>query len=167
MADNIVARDLMRPSFIRLGRQHLLRETMGIVLDQLRRRETARVLIVLDPDGSYAGALTTRGLLKALLPEWMQDEEVDPAAEDFEARLLEAMRERLDWSVDRVMDRDKPTVGPETRLPRLIEIMRDGRLDAMPVLDKGRVLGVIYLSDVFNAAAGLALSAQQEGAAHE
>lgn len=160
MAENIVARDLLKGSFLRLGAGHTLREALGILVDPQVQREGPRILIVLHPDGSFAGLLTTRALLRALAPEWAFDEgaAADPAG--IEARLLATMPDRLDLTVGDAMVRDVPAAKPDDRLPRLIGYLAEKRLECLPVIENDRVLGVVHLTDVFNAVAGLALAAQ-------
>ena len=164
MAKNITARDLMKLSFLRLGSEHSLREALGILLDTEAGVGGQRVLIVLGADGSFAGTLTTRSLLHALLPLWVDEQLATTDEVQFERRLLSAMEGKLDLKVGQAMQRDVPTVGFDDRLPHLIEIMQDKRLDCVPVLDGERVVGVVFLTDVFNAAAALALATQTDTA---
>lgn len=161
MAPDITARDLMRLAFLRLGAAHTLREALAILLDpEAQQADGPRVLVVLHPDGTFAGTLTMRFLLRALTPHWATDEESDDM--DFEARLLAAVQDRLDLKVTEAMNRDALTVGPDERLPRLVEAMQEKRLDCVPVIEDDRVAGVIFLTDVFSAAARLALGSQSD-----
>ncbi|HUT23078.1 MAG TPA: CBS domain-containing protein [Sumerlaeia bacterium] len=164
MAENIRAKDLMRLSFLRLGAGHTLREALSILLDPQTREDGCRVLIVLNPDAGFAGILTTRYLLRALVPDWVREETDFEDNLAFEKRLLDSMEEKLEMKVAEAMNRDVPTATPGDRLPRLIECMQDKRLDCLPVVEQGRVVGVIHLTDVFNAAARLALAAQTDDA---
>jgi CBS domain-containing protein len=170
MKQKIAARDLMTLTFLRLGSGHTLREALGILLDPQAPESAPRVLIVLNPDGTFAGTLSTRFLLRALVPEWVEREDESPEKEtpggnpleeeaDYGKRLLHSMQERLNLKVGQAMNPDVPTVGPGECLPRLIELIHTKRLDCLPVLDNGRVVGVVYVADIFNAAAQLALQA--------
>ena len=165
MAGNVTAQDLMKPTFMRLGAVHTLREAMGILLEPQARHNEPRTLIILNPDGSFAGLLTTRHLLKALLEEWAADHGDAPNDERLEQELPVVLEKRLTLHVTEAMHRDAPVVSPQERLPRLMELMRDKRLDCVPVVEKDHVVGVVYLSDVFNAAAQLALAGQSDTAA--
>lgn len=158
MAKNITVQDLMRPTFLRLGAGHTLREALGILLDPQARREDPRVLIVLNADGSFAGILTPRDLLKALLPEGPTDTEVNQSVQVFEQSLIATLPDKLNAKVTEAMRRDVPTVASGQRLAKLIQILQENRLECVPVLDQGRVIGLVHLTDVFNAAAGLALA---------
>jgi CBS domain-containing protein len=162
MAEQIVARDLLKGSFLRLGAGHTLREALGILLDPQTQREAPRTLIVLNPDGSFAGLLTTRALLRALAPEWIFDDAAGANPSGIETRLLATIPARLDVTVGEAMIRDVPAVRPDDRLPQLIGYLTGRRLECLPVIENDRVLGVIHLTDVFNAAGGLALAAQSD-----
>ncbi|MFW5864169.1 MAG: HPP family protein [bacterium] len=148
----------MKQSFLRLGAAHTLHEALGILLDPQTRDKGPRILIVLNPDGTFAGTLTTRYLLKALLPVWVTDEGGAADSLEFEQRLLQSMQEKLGTKVSEAINRNIPAVSPEERLPRIMKIMQERRLDCLPVIEKDRVLGVIHITDLFNAAAQLALS---------
>ena len=159
MPPDITAQDLMRPNFLRIGAGHTLREALGILLDPQTRRRGTTVLFVLRPEGTLAGVLTTRTLLRALIPDWAQQEPsegIDIPA--FEKRLLGEIQNQLDRRVTEAMATDFETALPSDRLAVLIERMQTKRLECMPVLESDRVVGVIYLTDVFNAAAQLALT---------
>ena len=161
--ENLEAKDLMRRSFLRLGSEHTLREALGILLATLKRPGGPRVLSILNPDGSFAGILTTRYLLKALVPDWVREDEAVPEEIEFEQHLLTTMRDKLDLQIQDAMNRDVSTVSPTDRLPLLIEKLRDKHAGCLPVLENERLVGIIYLTDVFNAAAGLALTSKDEG----
>ncbi|MBN1867073.1 CBS domain-containing protein [Candidatus Sumerlaeota bacterium] len=163
MADEIVARDLVRSVFLRVGTDHTLRETLGVLLDPLARGQRPRVLIVLNTDCSFAGLLTTRDILRTLLPDWIDDTDPREENEDaFEPRLLDALRSRLDVKVVAAMKTDVSVAAPSDRLPTLLSTMLSQRVDSIPVLDGGRILGVVHLADVFSACARLALASQAD-----
>lgn len=161
--ENLQARDLMRRSFLRLGSEHTLREALGILLATLKRPGGPRVLSILNTDGSFVGILTTRYLLKALVPDWVRDNKVEPEELKFEHHLLSSMREKLDLKIKDAMNRNISPVSPTDRLPILIDKLRDKHAGCLPVLENERLVGIIYLTDIFNAAAGLALTAKEEG----
>ena len=162
MPQNLTVNDLMKPLFLRLGASHTLREAMGILLDPQARREDPRVLIVLNADGSFGGILTARDLLKALLPNGAPEMGEKEDADAFAHHLLQTLPEKLNLKVTSAMRSNVPTVTPTHRLPHLIHILQEYRLECVPVVDQGRVLGLVHLTDVFNAAASLALASQPQ-----
>lgn len=162
MAENITARDLMRPTFLRMGAAHTLREAMGVLLDPQARREDPRVIFVLNSDGTLAGVLSPKDLLNYLLGEWAKRGSASPTAKEGEgeSQILIGLQEKLNESVSLALNRDVPIASPDDRLPRLIHAMQSKRLECLPVVEGGRVVGLVLLTDVFNAAAALALGAQ-------
>jgi CBS domain-containing protein len=161
--ENLTARALMRVSFLRLGSQHTLREALGILLDPQARREDPKVLIILNGDGSFAGLLSPKDLLRAALPDSAHGPE--PSARPTgDQNLLVLLRDKLSCPVSQAMNREVPVASPDDRLPRLIERMYPQRLECIPVVEKGRILGLVHLTDVFNEAARLALASHTEPA---
>ena len=108
---SLTARDLMKPAYLRLGAGHSLREALSILLDTQLRRDQPRVLIILNGDGSFGGILTTRYLLRAILPEWIA--QGVPEGEAFESKLMEALSGKLEMPVNMAMNADVPPVLPE------------------------------------------------------
>jgi Mg/Co/Ni transporter MgtE len=162
----------MNQTFLRLSASHTLREALGILLDPEAPESAPRVLIVLNPNGSFAGTLSALSLLRALAPEWTEsatedDEQGGPGAERHAGgedtapgkQMLHAMQDRLNLKVGHAVNSNVPAVSPDERLERLIQLIHQRHLDCLPVLDGGRVVGVVYVADIFNAAASLALQA--------
>ncbi len=158
MNNNIIARELMRPSFIRLGKKHTLREALAIVLANQTRGEADKILIVLDKDSSFSGILTTRNLLRVLLPEDIINGDSNLPSEEI---LFNAMHDKSQLPVDHALTPNIPLIGPETRLLELIQIMHQQYLEVLPVVENKKLVGVIYLTDVFKAASELALATQE------
>jgi CBS domain-containing protein len=161
MAKNTTARDLMKMSFLRLGSDHTLSEALGILRDPLSTYEGPKTLIILDRDGALVGMVTIRHLLKALLGPWVEDAKASGNYAFDEPSLLHAVEKTLGASLATAMISDIPAAHPDDRLIRLMELMDDKRLDCIPVVDDtGRVLGIVYLIDVFNAISRTALSSE-------
>ncbi len=152
----------MKTSFLRVGTTHTLREALAILLSPTSRSEGPRVFVILNLDGTFAGTLSLHYLLKALVPDWAFDDAQLTDPKVFEEKLLAAMPERLDMTVSEAMKQDQTFATPTDRLPKLIQLMQSRELQCLPVLDNNRVAGVLYLNDVFRAAAHLALTAQSE-----
>ncbi len=159
VADNVTAQDLMRMSFLRLGQGHTLREALGVLRDPLATYHGPHTLLVLDSEGALAGMLTIRYLLKALLGDWVAEQKGLAGGFD-EVAMIHAVEKNLSRPLSDAMIGDIPTASPDDRLLTLMERVADKRLDCIPVVSEegGRVLGVLYLTDIFNAAAQLALA---------
>ncbi len=162
-SQQIRARDLMKQAFLRLGAGHVLNEALAILLDPQSRRSGPRLLIVLNPDGSFAGTLSARDLLASLVPDWIHEGANGETKETQERRLLGDIRNNLGLLVSDAMNRETPTVSLDDPLPVLAKLMREKYLESLPVLEEGRVRGIVQLVDVFSAVARLALAPRQDG----
>lgn len=56
--------------------------------------------------------------------------------------------EVLDWSVDRAMTSPAVTVDPDTRVYRALAMMTQRRIRHLPVLDGGRLVGLVSIGDL-------------------
>jgi CBS domain-containing membrane protein len=149
MDDRTTARELMRTRFPKLPETATLRDALAAHLETAEDPDPAGALAIVAPDGSFRGLLTADGLLRALLGE----AEAPPAEE-----LLRVASDRLTAPVAEVMRRDPPVVGPDDGLPALMARAVDPDLEAVPVVEGGRIVGLVGRGDVFLAAASLALS---------
>ena len=65
--------------------------------------------------------------------------------------MLAAMYEFLDWRVGDVMTRDVVAIDPETPLARVEELFDTHDFDALPVVERGALVGVVAKLDVLRA----------------
>ena len=84
-------------------------------------------LVVSHPDGSVAGILSERDIMRALA-------ELGGAA--FDARVSEHMTA------------DVTTCGRSTTVEEVMQMMTDGRFRHLPVCEDGRLVGLISIGDV-------------------
>ncbi|MBC9248477.1 HPP family protein [Paracoccus sp. 11-3] len=54
---------------------------------------------------------------------------------------------------EQIMSRDVPTAAPDTMVAALLPLMADGETDAVPVLDQGRIVGIVTRTDLIAALA--------------
>ncbi|NNC90196.1 MAG: CBS domain-containing protein [Akkermansiaceae bacterium] len=154
----ITARSLMKTDFRTIESDRPLREAMELLLDFGDQRPPLPV-VVMHADGSFAGLITPRALFKGLLRK-LRPEEVAALPEP---DLLAAMDGQLDLPVAEAMVRDMPRAYLDDRLITLMKINCEHRQEFTPVLEDDRVLGIIYLTDIFHAAASLAITHDAEG----
>jgi acetoin utilization protein AcuB len=127
---------------------------LGTAVDVMRTKHV-RHLPVVDDDGQIVGILTDRDLRHAVL---------EPAAETYLStegrRQARGLSERLaDLRVRNVMTWGVVTVRPETSLAHAALIMSEQRVGSLPVVELGRVVGLLTEADVLRAVArGGALS---------
>jgi CBS domain-containing protein len=93
---------------------------------QLMSRQGIGSVLVLS-DGSIAGILSERDIVRALA-------EHGPGC--------------LDRPVSELMTSHVVTCGPEERVDRVMALMTDGRFRHVPVIEQGRLVGLISIGDV-------------------
>jgi CBS domain-containing protein len=153
----------MSTSFRSLPADRALREAICILLDMRTETKGTPNLVVTETDGSFAGLLTPRSLLQALLKSWQPDESLRRDEAWLAHSLLQLVRGRLDTAIGELMIRDLPRAQPGDRLLRLVELISDRRLECVPVVEDERPVGVLLQADVFRAAAGLVLAPDEAG----
>ncbi len=109
------------------------------VTDALRtmRRRGVRRLPVLDDNGRMVGIVSEKDLLYAA---------PSPAT----SLSIYELHDRLTrLTVDEVMSREVITVGPDTPLEEAARIMTDHKIGGLPVMEDGRLVGIITETDIF------------------
>ena len=145
----ITAKDVMRTDY------HVLEPDMPLseAISLFRRaslEESRRVfgMPVVDNSGRLAGMLSMYDILLYVRPKhirvWGEMEE------DLPEGLFDASLERLRslW-VEDLMTPDVLTIDPETHILRIIDIMIKKHIRRIPAVQEERILGVVYISDVF------------------
>jgi acetoin utilization protein AcuB len=131
-------RDFMTKDPVTIREDDLLRPAVEIVM--VRR---IRHLPVLDGGGSLVGIVTDRDIQKTL-PSPLSA----AAREEYEA-LLETT------PVSRIMTRDVITVGPDDLAAEAVETLLSDKIDGLPVLENGRLVGIFTVRDALRAFLGL------------
>jgi acetoin utilization protein AcuB len=131
-------REFMTKDPVTLREDDLLRQAVEIVM--VRR---IRHIPVLDASGRLVGIVTDRDVQKTL-PSPLSA----AAPEEYEA-ILETT------SVARVMTRDVITVGPDDFAAEAVETLLASRIDGLPVLEDGRLVGIFTVRDALRAYLGL------------
>ncbi len=162
MAENVLAKDFMIRTFRRIAPDRPLGEAVDLLRDSVAEEDGARVVAVIDGDGSFLGILTPRSVLGALVRDWRPESGSGGDPTRLEAGLLEAVRARLARPSREGILPDVPGFAPADRLLRLMKGMSDRRLEWAPVVEEGRILGIIRLRDVFRVAASIALAPETE-----
>jgi CBS domain-containing protein len=129
-------RDLMTTGPKTLGRNDLLS-----IADDLMRAERIRHLPVLDEDGRLCGIVSQRDLFRGALATALGYGEVA------QRKLLGTL------VVKEVMTTDVVTTAPEATLADAARLMLERKLGCLPVLEDGRLVGLLCESDFVKAAA--------------
>jgi len=70
---------------------------------------------------------------------------------DYARKIVLRERSSRDTPVDGIMTRQLVTVGPGERVERCLQLVTDHRIRHLPVVEEGRVLGVISIGDLVKA----------------
>ncbi len=154
----ITARSLMRVEFQVIGLDRPLREALRI-LTSCDEREKPAPLVVTGGDGSFAGVLTPLAVHLALL----QGISIEQLGRLPEADLLATVESKLDQPVSGAAVSEVPRAHPDDRLFTLMKNATERRLEYSVVLEEDRVVGVIFVTDIFRAAASLTLAHEAGG----
>ncbi|ACL60987.1 CBS domain-containing protein [Methylobacterium nodulans] len=108
-------------------------------------------LPVLDPDGAVIGIVTEGDLLARPelgtarpKPNWVQYL-ISPG------RLAEAYARERGRQVGDVMTKEVVTASPDTPLDEIVDLMARRRIKRVPVVDKGRMIGIVTRADLLRA----------------
>ena len=154
----ITAKDLLTKRFLRISTRHTLRETMGIILYGEQKKHDTGAIAVIDTDANFAGILTPQHVILGLLNDWNP-----PEGEELEEAFLKSAKDHLNKTIAEVLPKDQPFVSPDANLVRLIKLAGNSEYECIPVVEDGRVEGLVYTTDIFQSAAQLALTEQDEG----
>jgi len=130
MAHNLRVRDFMTKDPLTLKEDDLLRQAVEVVM--VRR---IRHIPVLDEKGSLVGIVTDRDV-QGTLPSPLSA----AAPEEYEA-LLETT------PLARIMTRSVITVGADDLAAEAVETLLASRIDGLPVLENGRLVGIFTVRD--------------------
>lgn len=150
------AEDLMTKRFLRISTQHNLREALALLLYGEQQNAETAAIAVIDTQGDLAGILTPECVVAGLSG---QEGEPHQSPES----LNESIDKNFPITIDHVMKKGIPTVRHDTPLPELIKLATQDKHECLPVCDEGRVVGLVYVSDIFKAAASTALTSADEG----
>jgi acetoin utilization protein AcuB len=134
MSHEARVRDFMTKNPVTLRQDDLLREAVQVVM--VRR---IRHIPVLDERGALVGIVTDRDV-QGTLPSPLSA----AAPEEYEA-LLETT------PLARIMTRNVITVGADDLAAEAVETLLADRIDGLPVLDQGRLVGIFTVRDALRA----------------
>jgi CBS domain-containing protein len=144
------ARDVMAKKF------HTLRPNMTVAEAITWFKKAADVegskvfgMAVTDDSGQLVGMLSMYDILPFLrpsnIPNWeeMDDVEVD--------RLLDILCSRIKATLVRdIMTAGVISVSPDTHVMKILDVMLRRHIRRTPVVDGKKIVGMVYISDIFN-----------------
>jgi CBS domain-containing protein len=111
-------------------------------------RQTVFGLVVTDAEGQLLGMLSLYDILLLLRPKhihiWGEIKDVEVTG-----ILDEALRRARSMLVSDIMTTDLITITPDLHLLRIIDIMIKKHVRRLPVIEAGKMVGMVYLSRVF------------------
>lgn len=146
----LIARDIMETRFQTLTPEMPL--TQAVRLFQQAGREQGRTvfgMMVTDAAGALVGMLSIYDILLLLRPKhihiWGEMEDLEVSG------ILEAACRRAQAVlVGDIMTTEVITITPDTHILMIIDIMIKKHVRRLPVLEAGKIAGIVYLSRVFN-----------------
>jgi CBS domain-containing protein len=145
-----MARDVMDTRFHTLKPQMTVAETVHL-FERASEESGRRVfgMLVVDDDGHLVGMLSMYDIFLLLRPKhthiWGEMADLDLNG------LLQATCDRArPVLVGDIMTTDLITITPDTHLLLIIDIMIKKHVRRLPVLDQGQIVGIVYLSRVFD-----------------
>ncbi len=163
MAKNVLASDLMVTNMQTIRADQSLTTALRALVELQAVEGVPNALAVVDADGMYQGLLTSRLLTRSLLALWMPEESVRSDEVQLNQSLLQVAGERLQQRIGDTLIRGIPTVSSTARLLVVIAAGFEKRLEFIPVVDGGRIEGLIPVTALFQAIAGLVLTPEHEG----
>ena len=135
----MIVQDIMSRSLVTARAKSTVREVLHLL-----READVRHIPVVDDEG-LVGIVSDRDL-RAIVPS-----EIDAIDSPSEAR------RRLEVRIGEVMNTDVATVNPESELAEAIDVMLEGRVGAVPVVDVDgkKLVGILSYVDVLRAARDL------------
>lgn len=149
-------RDLLTTDYETIGADETIHDAVD-KLSELDRKcleqgtVGAKTLIVQDQEGYFVGLLTMLDILKAIEPPFLREaDHLFGIGWDglFEEIVHQAENEKVGDSMTEA--EEIMSVDPDDRLIKVVELMVKHRLRRLPVLEEGKVIGVIRLYDIFH-----------------
>ncbi len=143
------ARDYMNTQFYSLLPQTPVVEAMKVFKKANAERQ-ARVfgMMVLDEPGRLVGMLSMYDILLLIRPKhihiWGEMTDIDVAG-----IINESCRRAKPILVSDIMTTEVISVTPDTHLLLIVDIMIKKHVRRLPVVEDGKVVGIVYLSAVF------------------
>ncbi len=146
---DITAREVMDTRYSTLSPRMTIGEAFRVFQEAgEERQQTVFGMVVTDAAGQLVGMLSLYDLLLLIRPKhihiWGEIKDVDVSG------ILDAALTRArSMLVSDVMTTDLTTITPDMHLLRIIDIMIKKHVRRLPVLEDGKLVGMVYLSRVF------------------
>lgn len=147
--EELTARDIMVKSYVTIAPDAPIHEAGRLIVEGKVRDSGYKPfgIIVTDEIGRLVGMISMFDILYHLRPAFLNYEidtfkiskgELEPYVDQFK-----------ELKVEQVMSTPVVTVSPDDDLIILIDLMVKKKFRRLPVVDGDKILGIVYLSDVF------------------
>ena len=146
---DVTAREVMDTRYSTLSPQMTIGEAFRVFQTAAQEhQQTVFGMVVTDAAGQLLGMLSLYDLLLLIRPKhihiWGEIKDVEISG------ILDAALSRArSMLVSDVMTTDLTTITPDMHLLRIIDIMIKKHVRRLPVLEDGKMVGIVYLSRVF------------------
>lgn len=146
---DILARDIMTTTYQTLRPDMPVPEAIGLFrsANELEQRRIFGMMVV-DEAEELVGMLSMFDILLAIRPKhiavWGEMEELLP-----EGLFSAALKKLHSFQVSDLMTPELITITPETPLLMVMELMIRHHVRRIPVVENRRILGIVYISDLF------------------
>ncbi len=144
------ARDIMTTRFDTISEDAPVLEAARLILAGRVRDSGHKTvsLLVTSPSGDFAGMISMLDILYQIRPPFadylLEDLDMDPNETPIYVERFKGM------TVGQVMNSPVPTVSPDANILKMADLMAKKRVRNLPVVEDSRVLGIVYLSEVYN-----------------
>jgi CBS domain-containing protein len=144
------AGDVMTPQFYTLRPEMTITEAIGF-FQKAGKEERNKVfgMVVTDVHGKLVGMLSMYDILPLMRPsnirdwEGMDDSEVDSMMQNICSTIKTTL-------VGDIMTPDVITITPDTHAIKILDIMIRRHIRRLPVVDGEKMVGMVYISDIFD-----------------
>lgn len=145
----ITARDIMNTSFHSLTPDTPINKAVKL-FKQASQEEGRKIfgIMVLDHQGNLAGMLSMYDILLFMRPKhihiWGMMDDID-----IPGLVNKACENAKSILVGDIMTPDLTTINPDTHKFLILDIMIKKHIRRLPVVEDGKLLGIVYISDLF------------------
>jgi len=134
--------DVMRKPVI-VPRTQTLRDALALLMER-----NTNLGIVVEDDGTFLGTVTTLDIIRAVLPDYLEDDEVAARFAD-DALLKEDARKAADLPVCDFLDREETTIDADASLLEATVIAAKDSTGRIVVLDENnKPIGVLTRTEI-------------------
>jgi CBS domain-containing protein len=145
---DLTAREVMDTTFSTLSPRMTIAEAMRVFQKAGEARHQIVFGMVVAEAGQLLGMLSMYDIFLLIRPKhihiWGEIKDVD-----ISGILAEACKWSKSVLVEDIMTTDLITITPETHLLQIIDIMIKKHVRRLPVLENGKMVGMVYMSRVF------------------